>query len=156
MITRIAGGQYRKGLAALERGDVDALLTQFDPDCILTFVGEGPLGAELSGRDDLRLWFERFLRLLPDRRFEIQKLVVSGPPWRMRLASHVVITSHIDGQPYRNQFAHFLTIRWGRVVDDFVLEDTQTWALGCDQLVAAGVTEATAGRLVGTPSSASA
>ena len=144
MIARIAGHQYRKGLHALERGDLDALLAQFSPDATLTFVGDTPLGADLSSPTDVRAWFERFLRLLPDRRFEVQRYQVSGPPWKMQLAAHVVIRSSIDGEPYENQFAHFLTLRWGKVVDDLILEDTQRWAGACERLAAAGLVDASA------------
>jgi hypothetical protein len=73
---------------------------------------------------------------------------VSGMPWKLHLASHVVIHSRINGEPYENQFAHFLTLKWGKVVDDLVLEDTQMWARACDRLAAAGVAEATAAPLV--------
>ncbi len=148
MITRIARGQYEKGLRALERGDIDALLTQFASDCQFRFVGATPLGADLSTTSDLRRWFQRFARLLPNPHFEITRLVVSGPPWRMQLAAHVRISGHVVGEPYENEFAHFLILRWGKVVDDLILEDTQTWSHACDRLVAAGVTEAAAAPLV--------
>jgi ketosteroid isomerase-like protein len=148
MITRITRHQYLKGLCALERGDLDALFTQFDERCVLTFVGDTPLGAQLSTRADLHRWFERFLRLLPNPRFEIRRLVVSGPPWRLRLAAHVVIRSTVAGEPYENQFAHFLTLRWGKVVDDLILEDTQRWARACERLAAVGIGEASDGPLI--------
>jgi ketosteroid isomerase-like protein len=148
MITRITKGQYLKGLRALERGDIDALLTQFDENCTLTFVGDTPLGAHLTSRADVRRWFERFLRMLPEPRFEIQRLVVSGTPWNLRLASHMVIRSSINGEPYENQFAHFLQLRWGKVIDDLVLEDTQMWERACQRLAAVGMAEATAAPLV--------
>jgi ketosteroid isomerase-like protein len=146
--TRIARGQYLKGLGALERGDLDALFTQFDERATLTFVGDTPLGACLSTRADLRRWFERFMRMLPERRFEIQRFVVSGTPWNLRLAAHVIIRGAINGEPYENQFAHFLTLRWGKVVDDLILEDTQMWARACERLAAAGMTEASEGPLM--------
>lgn len=148
MITRITRSQYLKGLHALERGDIDALLKQFDRRCTLTFVGDTPLGAQLAGHSDLRRWFERFLRMLPEPRFDIQRLVVSGTPWNLRLASHMRIRSTINGEPYENQFAHFLTLRWGKVVDDLVLEDTQMWERACTRLAAAGMAEASAAPLI--------
>ena len=148
MSTRIARGQYLKGLGALERGDLDALFTQFSQECTLTFVGDTPLGAQLNTRSDLRLWFERFVRLVPERKFAIQRLVVNGPPWNMRLAAHVIIGARIAGAPYENQFAHFLTLKWGRVVDDLILEDTQMWSNACERLVAIGVAEAAEGPFI--------
>ncbi len=145
MIVRwLTAAQYRRGLRQVEAGDVDAVLAQFHPSCRLTFTGDTPLGADGITGPDLRRWFERFGRLLPDPRFEIQRLVVSGPPWRTHLAAHVLIHSQVDGQPYTNQFGHFLTIRWAKVVEDLVIEDTQRWTLACQRLQAAGVDEAAA------------
>jgi ketosteroid isomerase-like protein len=135
---------YERGLRALERGDVDALLQQFHPDCTMTFAGDTPLGADGLVGPELQAWFERFLRLLRQPRFEIVRFAVVGPPWRQRLSAHVTIRSTVDGEPYSNQFAHFLTIRWGRVIEDVVLEDTQRWERACRRLTAAGVVEANA------------
>lgn len=95
-------------------------------------------------------WFERFRRLVPNRSFEIQRALVTGPPWHHQLAAHVLIRSTIAvEQPYENQFAHFLTLRWGKVIDGLVLEATQRWDRACQRLVAAGVDEAGAPPLVG-------
>jgi ketosteroid isomerase-like protein len=150
-ISGVAARQYRRGLDLVERGDFDTLLTQFDHQCALTFVGDTPLGARVRGRRDIRRWFDRFARLLPAPRFQIQRLLIGGPPWRQQLAAHVLIHSTIDGEPYVNQFAHFLTIRWGKVVDDLILEDTQTWAAACQRLAAAGISEAAAQPLASQP-----
>ncbi len=133
---------YESGLRSLERGDLDALLKRFHRDCVFIFVGDTPLGAQLSSAGDIRRWFERFSRLLPNPRFEVQRLVITGPPWKQRLASHTLIRSVLDGQPYQNQFAQFLTIRFGKVVEDLVLEDTQTWERACRRLAEAGLAEA--------------
>lgn len=149
MIKRISRRIYRKGLADLSRGDLDAVLSVFHPSCRLRFIGDTPLGADLSDPADIRRWFERFQRLLPDARFEPQQIVVSGPPWNLRLAGHVVIRSTVVGEPYENEFAHFLRLRWGRVVDDLILEDTQRWARACERLRAAGVLEAAEPPMVG-------
>ena len=149
-MTRVVGRQYRRGLDAVERGDFDGLLSQFDRECTLTFVGDTPLGAQLRGHHDIRRWFERFARLLPAPRFQIQQLLIAGPPWRQRLAAHVLIHSTIDGRPYQNQFAHFLTISWGKVTDDLILEDTQTWDRACQRLVKSGMAEAAAAALTPT------
>jgi len=142
MIKAITRAVYRRGLRSLEHGDLDGLLRRFDEACTFSFAGDTPLGAELQGRPEIRRWFERFQRLLPQPTFEIDRLVIDGPPWNQRLAAHLVIRSTIVGAPYQNQFAQFLRLRWGKVTDDVVLEDTQTWAGACERLVAAGMTEA--------------
>ncbi len=144
-VTRITRSIYLRGLRSVEAGDLDAVLGQFHPDATLDFAGDTPLGARLRGRPEVRLWFERFRRLLPSPRFEVRRVVVSGPPWRQQLAAHVFIRGAVVGEPYQNQFAHFLTLRWGKVVEDVVLEDTQVWADACRRLAAAGVAEAADG-----------
>ncbi|MET7464046.1 nuclear transport factor 2 family protein [Nonomuraea sp. NPDC005501] len=147
MIGRIAAAVYRRGLAAVEKGDIDTLLANFRADCELIFISDTALGARLSTRADLRRWFERFGRLLPNPRFEVRRLVVGGPLWNQRLAAHVIIRSTVLGEPYQNQFAQFLTMRWGKVVEDLILEDTLTWQRASRRLVEAGHPEAGAERL---------
>jgi ketosteroid isomerase-like protein len=142
VMKRITMAIYRRGLGQVERGEFDALLRTFDRRCRFRFVGDSPLGADVSSTREIRLWFERFRRLLPDPRFEVQAAVVDGPPWRQRLASHVLIGSTVDGEPYENQFAQFLSLRWGKVTDDLVLEDTQVWDRACRRLIDAGVSDA--------------
>src|SRR6516164_5118041 len=141
-VRRIAAGTFLRGLAAIERGDFDQVLRQFRPDCELIFVSRTALGARLSGRAGLLRWFERFGRLLPDPQFEVIRFVVGGPAWDQRIAAHVIIRSRVAGEPYQNQFAQFLTLRWGKVLEDLILEDTATWEAASRRLAAAGDIEA--------------
>jgi len=149
MAGRIAASTYLRGLAAVERGDFDQVLAQFRPDCELVFVSRTSLGARLSGKADLRRWFERFRRLLPDPLFDVQRLVIGGPVWDQRIAAHVIIRSHVASEPYENQFAQFLTLRWGKVAEDLILEDTATWEAASRRLAAAGDLEAVGPPLLG-------
>jgi ketosteroid isomerase-like protein len=151
LVRRIAAGTFLRGLAAVERGDFDQVLTQFQPDCELIFVSRTALGARLSGRAALLRWFERFGRLLPDPQFEVLRFVVGGPAWDQRIAAHVIIRSRVAGEPYQNQFAQFLTLRWGKVAEDLILEDTATWDTASRRLAAAGVAEAAEPPLAPTP-----
>ena len=148
---RIGARTYVDGLAAVERGDFDQVLRQFRPDCEFVFVSRTGLGARLSGKADLLRWFERFRRLLPDPLFDVQRLVIGGPVWNQRLAAHVIIRSRVAGEPYENQFAQFLTLRWGKVGEDLILEDTATWEAASRRLVAAGDTQAAGPPLTATP-----
>ena len=96
-------------------------------------------------------WFERFRRLLPDPLFDVQRLVIAGPVWDQRIGAHVIIRSRVDGEPYENQFAQFLALRWGKVAEDLVLEDTATWEAASGRLAAAGDTEAAGPPLTAKP-----
>ena len=46
----------------------------------------------------------------------------------MRLAISATLP---DGTPYRNQACQWITLRWGRMTDDWVLEDTLALAAAC-------------------------
>ena len=151
LVGRIAASTYLRGLTAVEHGDFDQVLRQFRPDCEFVFVSRTALGARLSGKADLRRWFERFRRLLPDPLFDVQRLVIGGPVWDQRIAAHVIIRSRVAGEPYENQFAQFLTLRWGRVVEDVILEDTATWEAASRRLAAAGDIEAAGPPLTAKP-----
>jgi ketosteroid isomerase-like protein len=144
MVSTIARRRYLRGLALLERGELDALLNQFHPRCEFTFAGQTALGAWLGTRAALRAWFERFHRLLPEPRFEVQEVVVSGWPWDVRLAARVKIRSTVLGEAYENDFTQFLRLRRGLVIADHVMEDTQRFERACARLAAAGVAEAAA------------
>ncbi|MDQ5826038.1 MAG: nuclear transport factor 2 family protein [Chloroflexota bacterium] len=144
MIVRIiARRRYLRGLADLERHDLDALLSQFADPCRFIFISSNtPMGANLHSKEAVRRWFERLHRLLPDPRFDVKELVISGWPWDIRLAARVVIRSTVAGKPYANNFAQFIRLRMGRVVSDYVIEDTQRFEQACATLIALGVKEA--------------
>lgn len=144
MIETFACRRYLRGLAALEPGDLAGLLEQFDARCEFVFAGQTVLGAGLRSREALQCWFERLCRLLPYPRLEVREQVVSGWPWDVRLAARAVIHSTVAGAPYENDFAQFLRLRWGRVVSDLVLEDTQRFERAGVRLVSAGIAEAAA------------
>ena len=116
MWRRIAKRRYTRSLAALTKGDVEAVLAQFAPDVRFVFVGDSPLGSELHSREEAREWFGRLFTLLPNPRFDLQQIVVDGWPWDVRIAARVLIHSTVAGEPYTNQFAQFLRLRKGRVV----------------------------------------
>jgi hypothetical protein len=72
-----------------------------------------------------------------------------GPVWDQRIAAHVIIRSRVASEPYQNQFAQFLTLRWGKVAEDLILEDTATWEAASRRLAAAGDIGAAAPPLLG-------
>ncbi|MEA2574776.1 MAG: hypothetical protein QOH93_2074 [Chloroflexia bacterium] len=143
IVSAIARRRYLRGLADLERHDLDALLAQFDDRCRFIFISSNtPMGANLHSKEAVRRWFERLHRLLPNPRFDVKELVISGSPWDVRLAARVVIRSTVAGKPYANNFAQFIRLRRGRVVVDYIIEDTQRFEEACATLLAAGVQEA--------------
>ena len=115
----------RRTFARLSAGDYEAVVRQFGPRTRFLFAGDHALGGERRGPEEARQWFQQMLRLFPGIRIEPQDVVVNGWPWRTVVATRLAITATLaDGRPYRNEGMQLLRLRWGRVVEDLVFEDT--------------------------------
>lgn len=133
----------RQTFAALSRGDYEAPLKKFAPDAHFRFAGENALGCDLHRVEDVRSWFQRAFRLFPDLRFEVHDVLVNGWPWRTLVASHFSVHATMrDGTPYENRGMQLLVLSWGRVLEDFIYEDTQHVSAALNELAAQGVEEA--------------
>lgn len=139
IVRRIA----KQTFAALSRGDVEAPLSKFAPDVHFRFAGDNAMGADVHDVEGAREWFARTFGMFDDIRFHPHTVVVDGWPWNTAVASHFSITARRrDGQPYENQGMQLLRLRWGRVVEDFIFEDTQHIAATLDELAEQGVQDA--------------
>lgn len=133
MYRMIVARQVRKLWARLAAGDADAAADQAVDDMRFTFVGSTPLSAEFIGREQFRDWFRRVQKILPGIRFELVDVAVTGPPWRTTVATRLRATATLaDGSAYRNDVAQWVKIRWGRMTEDWVLEDTLALQQACD------------------------
>jgi ketosteroid isomerase-like protein len=110
----------------LSGGDCEAVVRQFDPAGIFVFSGSHVLGSERRGPDEVRRWFEQAFGLFPGLQLEPQAVLVNGWPWNTVVATRLAIRATLaDGRPYRNEGMQFLRLRWGRIVEDRIYEDTQ-------------------------------
>lgn len=106
-------------------GDFDAAVAMAHPDIRFRFLGDTALGADVHGREAFREWFNALERHLPGVRLDLVDVVADGWPWDTKVAAQLRVTGTLaDGTPYRNTAIQWLTLRWGRLVDDLVLEDT--------------------------------
>ena len=125
MYKLIVRRNVRKAFANLSRGDYEPVVRKFGPGSRFLFAGDHALGGERHGRDEAREWFREMLGRFPGIRIEPVDVLVNGWPWRTTVASHLVITTMLpDGSPYRNEGMQLLRLRWGRVVEDLIFEDT--------------------------------
>ncbi|MCU1391784.1 MAG: hypothetical protein JWM34_212 [Ilumatobacteraceae bacterium] len=118
----------RKVLATWRRidaGDLEAAVGLAVDDVEFEFVGDTELGARLTTRDAFRAWFTETARRLPGLRFEVLDVAVQGWPWRTRVATRLRVSSaQLPTGPYENTMAQWITLRWGRMTHDWVMEDT--------------------------------
>jgi ketosteroid isomerase-like protein len=115
----------RTGFRALSTGDYEQVLRQFDPHVIFSFAGPAPLGGERRGIADVREWFQLLFSYFPGMQFTVHQVIVQGWPWNTLVATRLTVTAPCpDGREYQNNAMQFLRLRWGKVVEDQLYEDT--------------------------------
>ena len=125
--------------------DYETLLEQTAPSVLHVFPGDHALGGTRHTRDALRRWFERLFLLFPELHFEVKEVIVRGLPWDATImVQWENWGSARDRQPYANQGAHVLRLRWGRVIYLHEYLDSQRVAAVCRRLARQGVSEAAA------------
>jgi ketosteroid isomerase-like protein len=125
MYRMIVASKARATWRRIAAGDIEAAGRMADADMRFRFVGETALGAELRGRDAFLEWFRAARERLPGLTFEVGDVLVGGWPWNTRVAVRLSISAPLaDGTTYHNDGVQWLRLRWGRMVDDWVLEDT--------------------------------
>lgn len=128
----------RRNIARLNEGDAEPLLALAAPDAELRFPGDNSLSrmfrpvvkgrrphATHRGIDECRAFADRFVA--DGIRFEIEDILVNGPPWRTRVALrvHDYATGPDGTDDYNNRAVAFLELRWGRLLVWEDYEDTE-------------------------------
>jgi ketosteroid isomerase-like protein len=144
MYRAIVARRVRTAWEHLARGDYGYVLDQFGPRFTHSFAGDHALGGERSSPAAQRAWFERLFRLLPGIEFRIEDVLVRGWPWRTRAVALIRVHATVAGQPYQNEVAQTIDLRWGRITRIHNLEDTQKLAATLERLGASGLEDALA------------
>lgn len=133
----------RKSFAAVERHDYEYVLSRAYPNLHHEFAGSHSLGGARNDTGSVRLWFERLGRVLPNLHLSVTHMYAKGWPWKtvvmVRWDAHADL---LDGSVYRNRGVHFIYLRWGKVYEMVVYEDTQAIAHALRRQAEAGVKEA--------------
>jgi ketosteroid isomerase-like protein len=115
----------RRTFRRLSKGDYEAIVRQFGPESRFVFSGDHVFGGERRGQQAVREWFRQMLGLFPGIRIEPREVVVNGWPWNTVIATHLMIEATLEGgRQYTNEGMQLLRLRWGRVVEDLIFEDT--------------------------------
>lgn len=134
---------------ALSRGDYAVALSALTDDVHHVFAGEHALGGERHSRAAVMRWFERLFRLYEELRFDVRRVIVTGPPWRLVVAVEWVVHARPRaGEPYVGGGAHVIEIRRGRVAYLHAYEDSKKVADALRAMADAGIEEAAAAPIV--------
>lgn len=125
MVRWIGMRLLERNMAELRRGNAAPTLRMDADDVRLHFPGQNRWAGDFVGKPAVSEWLAGFtqlgLQIYPDE-------VVLGlwPPWRMPMALRGHITHHDGGQlVYDNRYVIFGHLRWGKLADYEVYEDTQ-------------------------------
>ena len=134
MYAWLVGRMIRRGYAQAVAGDPGLLMSLAAEDVEFVFPGRNSFAGTFRGKEALATWMERFASLHP--RFHVQDVLVSAPPWDMRIG---VRFDDAIGDDYRNEGMEYLRVRGGRVRRVDVFEDTEAisgWERRHPELVA--------------------
>lgn len=139
----------RRNYQRINEHDYEPLLAGCAPDVRHRFGGDHALGGERRDRDTFRRWLERLGRLAPELSIVVEDVWVMGLPHdTVAIARWHATQPTPDGSPYLNRGVHVFRLRWGRVVDVDVHEDSQLVAKWLALLGERGTTEAAAEKIV--------
>lgn len=119
----------RRGFRALSTGDYEQVLRLFHPQITFAFAGTSSLGGERCGVEAVRAWFQHLYACFPGIQFTVRQVIVQGWPWNTLVATRFSLAApRPDGSVYGNEGMQLVRLRWGRVVEDRLYEDTQKLA----------------------------
>jgi ketosteroid isomerase-like protein len=113
-------------MRALNAGDPTPTLRLEAADVRFRFPGSSSWAADLHGRDEVGAWLDDMVAAGVQHSYD--EVVVAGPPWRMTLAlrGHDWIDdANGEQSEYANRYVIWAVLRWGRVTDYEVYEDTE-------------------------------
>jgi ketosteroid isomerase-like protein len=144
MYRTIVARRIRRAWRHVDQHDYAYVLDQLAPTFTHRFAGDHALAGIRHHPEAVRAWYQRLYRLLPGIRFQVTDVLVGGWPWRTRAVALVGARATVAGEPYENEVAQVVDLRWGRITGLAMHEDTQKLANTLARLHAAGVAEAAA------------
>ncbi len=124
-----------RNMAELRAGNSVPTLALDTDDVHLHFPGDNSWAGDIRGKEAVGAWFARFVKVglqsYPD------EVVLKGWPWRMTIAirGHIYLHGKDGALVYDNRYVIWGVLRWGRLADYEVYEDTQKSA-ALDQYLA--------------------
>ena len=149
MYHRFVRAQIVRLFDAVSRGDASPVLKAFASEFEHSFLGNTALGGSRRTLSATHEWYERLYRLLPDIKFKVEQIRVSGGPWNtLVVAEWEEENSGTDGVRTCNRGAHLIHLRWGKATKLLICPDTVALKATLDRLGARGNTEALAPPIV--------
>lgn len=128
---------------AINAGKAASVLVGFSHDFEHICTGQHALAGRRTQFGPMVDWYARMCRLLPDIRFTITRITVSGGPWK----TLAVVEWTLDNPngvvaPSNNAGVHMIRLCWGRMVQVIICPYGDALSAPLDELARAGVAEA--------------
>ena len=137
--------KLRRAFSDINAGRYDRIVPQFAANHCHTMYGNHALAGERITIASTTQWYGRLQRLLPDLRFHVRAVAVTGWPWNT--VATVTWNDHFtlpDGSSGSNQGVHVFGLAWGRVTSLAVHCDTAKFEGYCRRMAETGREEAIA------------
>lgn len=139
MYHAIVRRRIRSLFDAINRGDASPVLASFAPRFEHAFLGEHALGGARHSLALTERWYQRLYALLPDIHFTLERVAVSGPPWRtLATVEWREQNSGTDGVRTEARGVHVVELRWGRTTRLLICPDTTMLVRTLDRLAGGG------------------
>ncbi len=125
MLSWLAKQLIRHNMRRLNAGDPEPTLRLDADDVRFTFPGDSSWAGLYVGKPALRAWLQRFARV--GLQIYADEVVVKGFPWQQTacIRGHDYLKSPSGELVYANRYVIWAHLRWGRLRDYEVYEDTQ-------------------------------
>jgi ketosteroid isomerase-like protein len=124
MLSWLAGKMIARNMKAMREGDMGPSVAMDAEDVKFRFPGESSFAPGANSKAELEDWLRRFIRLglqiYPD------EVVLVGFPWKQTITvrGHIHLDDPEDGRVYDNRYVIWGHIRWGKLREYEVYEDT--------------------------------
>jgi ketosteroid isomerase-like protein len=132
--------RLRQVFSRLNAGDYAFITRQFHPRAEHWFSGRHALSGRRTSSGRIAEWYGRLAEVFPGIRFDLQKLIVAGPPWNTQAAVEWTdVVRDREGRALPNQGVFIVVLRWFKAVEFRVYCDTQEIEKNLGILSAQGV-----------------
>jgi hypothetical protein len=125
MLSWLAGKLIARNMGSIRAGDAGPGLAMDAEDIRFTFPGRNSFAPGAGNKRELEAWLERFieigLQIYPD------EVILKGFPWRQTICvrGHIHLDDAEEGRVYDNRYVIWGHIRWGKLHEYEVYEDTE-------------------------------
>jgi ketosteroid isomerase-like protein len=111
-------------MKAIREGDIGPTTVMYAEDVRFHFPGDSSFAPGADGKAALEEWLRRFVRLglqiYPD------EVSLTGWPWKQTIVvrGHIHLDDPQDGRVYENRYVIWGHMRWGKMREYEVYEDT--------------------------------